>query len=95
MVIKHCRKKFSGFETIDFIFPTKEEAEDAFDFIDNVLDKYGMISIGALFEHMDILVTDVSLYKYGLTNIQKVWVEEDMHGYRLHCTIEHKEEGNV
>lgn len=72
----------SGYQYDDIIIPSRGEAEEVLSRMDEIIDNYGMVSVGDLYDLVGVpgQYTD---NKYGWTNIRNARAERVREGYLL------------
>lgn len=76
------RRVRNGYDYEDVILETRGEAEDVLDRMDDLIDNYGIVSVGDLYDLVGIQgnYTD---NKYGWTNLRNAEVQRIRDGYLL------------
>lgn len=64
----------SGFDYDDIMFETRGDAEIVLDTMNDIIDQYGIVSVGDLYELADISVDNYTVNKYGWKDLQSASV---------------------
>ncbi len=63
-------RSIAGFNYDDIIFDNRGDAEAVLSAMDDVIDQYGVVSVGELYELADITTTNYMVNRYGWTDIR-------------------------
>ena len=75
-------RSMSSYNYDEIIIPSRGEAEAVLDRMDEMLDKYGQVSIGDLYDLVEITGSFTD-YKYGWTDLRTADVQKTRDGYLL------------
>lgn len=64
----------TGFDYDDIIFENRGDAEAVLTEMENVIDTYGMVSIGDLYDLADVSTSNYAIHRYGWTNLSSASV---------------------
>ena len=73
----------SAFDYDNIIFSNRGDAEAVLSSLDDIIDSYGVVSVGDLYELSDIAAPSYTVNKYGWTNIRSAEVIRCRDGYML------------
>ena len=73
----------SSFDYDSIVFSNRGDAEAVLSAMDDIIDRYGVVSIGDLYELSDISSPSYTVNKYGWTNIRSAEVIRCRDGYML------------
>ena len=71
----------SRFDFDDIVFDTRGEAEAVRDNMDAIIDEYGVVTIGDLYDMADLTAPPYTSNKYGWTNIRNAEIVRIRGGY--------------
>ena len=60
----------SGFDYDDIIFSSRGDAEAVISSMDDIIDQFGFVSVGDLYDLADVSTTNYTVNKYGWTDIR-------------------------
>lgn len=67
----------------NIIFNNRGDAEAVLTAMDDMLDRYGVVSVGDLYDMADISTSNYTVHKYGWTNIRSAQVIRVRDGYMI------------
>lgn len=73
----------NGFDYDDLIFHTRGDAESVLAAMDEAIDKYGVVSVGDLYDLADVSTNNYMVHEYGWTNIRSASVIRVKDGYMI------------
>lgn len=73
----------SGLDYDDIIFETRGEAEAVLSAMDDVIDQYGVVSIGDLYDMAQVSTTNYAINKYGWKDIRAAQVVRVRDGFMI------------
>lgn len=73
----------SGFDFDDILFDTRGDAEAVLTAMEDVLDQYGVVSVGDLYDLADISTNNYAINKYGWTDLRAAEVVRARDGYMI------------
>lgn len=74
------RRVSSRYSYDDVIFESKQDAEDVLDRMDELVEQYGVVTVGDLFDLAGVTGNGYTDQNYGWTNISSASVERNRHG---------------
>lgn len=75
-----ARASSSNFSYDDIIFENRGDAENVLTEMENVIEKYGFVSVGDLYDLADVSTTNYLVNRYGWINLSGVVVVRDFRG---------------
>lgn len=76
-------KARNGWDYEDIVFDSRGDAERVLSELDEAIDKYGVISVGDLYEAAGVRTDNYTVNKYGWTNIRSADVIRTRDGYMI------------
>lgn len=73
----------NGFDYDEIVFNNRGDAEAVLTAMDDIIDQFGVVSIGDLYDLAEITTTNYAIYKYGWTDIRSANVIGVRGGYML------------
>ena len=73
----------NAFDYDNIIFDNRGDAEVVLAAMDDAIDRYGVVSVGDLYDLADVSTTNYTVHKYGWTNIRSAEVVRCRDGYML------------
>lgn len=73
----------NGFDYDDIIFNNRGDAEAVLSAMDDIIDQFGVVSVGDLYDLAEITTTNYAINKYGWTDIRGANVVAVRGGYML------------
>ncbi len=73
----------NAFDYEDIIFSNRGDAESVLTAMEDIIDQFGVVSVGDLYDLADISTTNYTVNKYGWTNIRSAQVVRGRDGYLL------------
>lgn len=73
----------NGFDYDDLIFNTRGDAELVLSSMDEAIEKYGVVSVGDLYDLADVTTRNYMVHEYGWTNIRSASVIRVKDGYMI------------
>lgn len=67
----------------DIVFNNRGDAEAVLSAMEDIIDQFGVVSVGDLYDLADISTTNYTINKYGWTNIRSAQVVRGRDGYLL------------
>ena len=67
----------------DLIFNTRGDAELVLSSMDEAIEKYGVVSVGDLYDLADVTTRNYMVHEYGWTNIRSASVIRVKDGYMI------------
>ena len=71
----------NNFDYNDIIFDTRGDAESVLDSMNDVIDQYGVVSVGDLYDLSDVSIDNYMANKYGWTDLTRAEVVRVRDGY--------------
>ena len=71
----------SGFDYDDIVFDNRGDAEAVLTEMDNIIDQYGFVSVGDLYDLADVSTNNYQVNRYGWTNLSSASVVRVNNGY--------------
>ena len=75
------RRYSDGFDYDRFSFKTRGEAEMVLSSMDDILDRFGSVSVGDFYDLSGVSTDNYAVYKYGWKDLQSARVEYRYDGY--------------
>lgn len=72
-----------AFDYDNIIFDNRGDAEVVLAAMDDAIDRYGVVSVGDLYDLADVSTSNYTVHKYGWTNIRSAEVVRCRDGYML------------
>jgi hypothetical protein len=72
-----------GFDYDDIIFASRGDAESVLSALEDIIEQYGVASVGDLYDLADISTGNYMINKYGWTNLRSAQVVRGRDGYLL------------
>lgn len=76
-------KTRSGLDYDDIIFDNRGDAEAVLSAMEDIIDQYGVVSVGDLYDLAEISTKNYAVNKYGWTDIRSATVFRSREGYML------------
>ncbi len=73
----------SSFDYDDIIFNSRGDAEVVLNTMEDIIEQYGVVSVGDLYDLADIPTTNYTINKYGWTNLKSASVLRVKDGYMI------------
>ena len=73
----------SQFEYDNILYPTRGDAESVLYAMEDSIEEYGMVSVGALYDFSDISTSNYMVNKYGWTNLRGAEIVRVRDGYMI------------
>lgn len=73
----------SSFDYDDIIFDNRGDAEAVLTGMDDIIDQYGFVSVGDLYDLADVSTNNYQVHRYGWTNLSSASVVRANGGYLL------------
>lgn len=73
----------NGFDYDEIIFQHRGDAEAVLTAIEDIIDQFGVVSVGDLYDLAEVSTTNFTINKYGWTDIHSAQVIRVRDGYRL------------
>lgn len=73
----------SGFDFDDIIFDNRGDAESVLTAMEDVIDQYGVVSVGDLYDLADVSTNNYAINKYGWTDLRSAEVVRTRDGYMI------------
>lgn len=77
------RKARTGYDYDNIIFESRGDAEAVLEAMNDIIDQFGVVSVGDLYDLADMSVDNYTLNKYGWTDIRNASVNRVRDGYML------------
>lgn len=77
------RKIKTGYDYDNIVFESRGDAEAVLEAMIDIIDQYGVVSVGDLYDLADMSVDNYTLNKYGWTDIRNASVNRVRDGYML------------
>lgn len=77
------RKVKTGYDYDNIVFESRGDAEAVLEAMIDIIDQYGVVSVGDLYDLADMSVDNYTLNKYGWTDIRNASVNRIRDGYML------------
>lgn len=71
----------NGFDYNDIVFDTRGDAESVLDAMQDILDQYGVVSVGDLYDLSDVSIDNYMANKYGWTDLRRAEAIRVRDGY--------------
>lgn len=76
-------KTVGGFDYDNFIFDSRGDAEVVLNSMEDIINQYGVVSVGDLYDLAGVSTTNYTVNKYGWTDIRSAQVVRAREGYLL------------
>jgi hypothetical protein len=73
----------AGFDYDDIIFDNRGDAEAVLSAMDDIIERYGVVSVLDLFDLAEVSTTNYAAQRYGWTDIQSAHVARTSDGYMI------------
>lgn len=73
----------SGFDFDDIVFDNRGDAESVLTAMEDVIDQYGVVSVGDLYDLADVSTNNYAINKYGWTDLRSAEVVRTRDGYMI------------
>ena len=73
----------NSFDYDDIVYPTRGDAEAVLSALEDIIDQYGVASVGDLYDLAGVSTTNYTINSYGWTNLRTAQVIRGRDGYLL------------